>query len=262
MPELRSGTAGRASRPTLRLSVLAVSAALLMVLLIALGSWQVQRLGWKRDLIARVDARVQALPVPAPTKAQWPSVARESHEYMRVWLQGHYLHEKEALVQASTVLGAGFWVLTPLQQSDGSVVMVNRGFVPPQARAQDQRGQAAPQGDVRVEGLLRISEPAGGFLRSNDAAADRWYSRDVPAIAAARALPAAQVAPYFIDANATPARPANVWPAGGLTVIRFPDSHLVYAITWYALALMVLAGTVLVWRHETRRSRPDQGSAS
>ena len=94
MPEAMSGTAGRPPRRTLRLSVLAVSAALLMVLLLSLGTWQVQRLGWKRDLIARVDARVHAAPVPPPPAAQWPQVARDTHEYQRVLLQGRYLHDK------------------------------------------------------------------------------------------------------------------------------------------------------------------------
>ncbi|MDA7414789.1 SURF1 family protein [Xenophilus arseniciresistens] len=257
MPEERSGTAaaGRPPRRTLFLSVLAVSAALLMVLLLGLGSWQVQRLFWKRELIARVDARVHAPAVPPPPAAQWPQVNAATHEYLRVRLQGRYLHDKEALVQATTALGGGFWVITPFAQHDGAIVLVNRGFVPPAARENGQRGMPAPEGEQRVEGLLRISEPKGGFLRSNDAAGERWFSRDVPAIAAARGLPAAQVAPYFVDADDTPARASNAWPAGGMTVIRFPDNHLVYAITWYALALMVLAGAVYVWRHEPRGPR-------
>lgn len=257
MPEAPSGTAaaGRPPRRTLFVSVLAVSAALLMVLLLALGSWQVQRLFWKRDLIARVDARVHAPAVPAPPAAQWPQVQSSTHEYLRVQLQGRYLHDKETLVQATTALGGGFWVMTPFALHEGPIVLVNRGFVPPAAREPSQRGLSAPEGEQRVEGLLRISEPKGGFLRSNDAAGERWFSRDVPAIAAARGLNAAQVAPYFVDADDTPARASTAWPAGGMTVIRFPDNHLVYAITWYALALMVLAGAVYVWRHGPRGAR-------
>ncbi|RYF82333.1 MAG: hypothetical protein EOO29_07475, partial [Comamonadaceae bacterium] len=104
-PEPLSGTAGRPPRRMLRLSILAVSAALLMVLLLALGTWQVQRLGWKRDLIARVDARVHAAPVPAPGAAQWPGIDAASHEYLRVALHGRFLNDKEALVQATTALG-------------------------------------------------------------------------------------------------------------------------------------------------------------
>jgi surfeit locus 1 family protein len=85
---------------------------------------------------------------------------------------------------------------------------------------------------------LRISEPGGGFLRHNDPAGNRWYSRDVAAIAASHGL--AGAAPYFVDA-ARGQDPAGApdHPTGGLTVISFPNTHLVYALTWYALALMV-----------------------
>jgi len=87
-----------------------------------------------------------------------------------------------------------------------------------------------------VTGLLRISEPHGGFLRANQPAARRWYSRDVAEIVKASGV--TQAAPYFIDADATPN--AGGWPRGGLTVIHFANSHLVYALTWFGLAAMVV----------------------
>ncbi len=158
-------------------------------------------------------------------------------------------------MQASTRLGAGFWVLTPLQAADGTTVLVNRGFVPPEARERSSRAATEPKGETAVTGLLRITEPKGGFLRKNDPAADRWFSRDVQAIAAARGL--GNAAPYFIDAEAMPSAPgaAPAWPAGGLTVIAFPNSHLVYAITWYGLALMVAGAAWFVWRDDRRRRK-------
>ena len=94
-----------------------------------------------------------------------------------------------------------------------------------------------------------MSESGGAYLRSNEPAADRWYSRDVAAIAAARGL--SNVAPYFIDAEASET-PSTDAPVGGLTVIRFNNNHLQYALTWFALALMVLCGAVLVLRQEWR----------
>ncbi len=224
-----------------------LAAALLSALFVALGTWQVQRLGWKKGLIARTEARVSAAPVGPPDARAWPAIqaAPLDFEYRRLRLQGEFLHADEALVQASTTLGAGFWVLTPLRLQDGSTVLVNRGFVPPDRRDPAKREAAPPAGPVSVTGLLRISEPHGGFLRENDPAANRWHSRDVAAIAAARGLPADRVAPYFVDAEATP---AGQWPVGGLTVLRFTDNHLVYALTWYVLALMVAAAGVLVLR--------------
>ena len=131
-------------------------------------------------------------------------------------------------MQALTVDGPGFWVVTPLEMTGGKIVLVNRGFVPSERREPVMRGEGNPPGLVNVTGLLRISEPGGGFLRRNNPAGDRWYSRDVAAIASARGL--SEVAPFFVDADAAP-NPGG-WPRGGLTVISFPNNHLVYALTW------------------------------
>jgi len=230
---------------------LAVCAALAFAGFIALGTWQVERRAWKLDLIARVDQRVQAPATTAPGRTEWPTVNAANDEYRHVRLAGTFLHDKETLVQASTKLGPGFWVLAPLRTTEGTVVLVNRGFVPPEARERQARTAPEPQGETNVAGLLRLTEPKGGFLRKNDPAGERWFSRDVQAIAAARGLN--NVAPYFVDAEAAPAQAANgtpAWPAAGLTVIAFPNSHLVYALTWYGLALMVLIAAWFVRRSE------------
>ncbi len=241
---------------------LAVFAALAFAGFFALGTWQVERRAWKLDLIARVDQRVHAPAAAAPARSDWPRVNAADDEYRHLRLTGTFLPDKETLVQASTDLGAGFWVLTPLRTTDGTTVLVNRGFVPPEARERAARTAAEPAGETTVVGLLRISEPKGGFLRQNDPAGNRWFSRDVQAIAAAHDL--GEVAPYFLDAEAapSPAGAAPVWPAAGLTVIAFHNSHLVYAITWYALALMVAGGAWLVWREDRRRRRADGSGRS
>ena len=204
---------------------------LLAAVFLALGTWQVQRLFWKLDLIARVEARIHAAPVPAPEGAVDPI----RDEYRRVTATGHFEHDRSVLVQAVTERGAGFWVMTPLRQADGSTILVNRGFVPTDRRSPaDRVASELPAGPVTVTGLLRLPEPGGAFLRANDPVNDRWFSRDVAAIAAAKGL--SGVAPYFIDADATP-NPGGL-PVGGLTVVAFRNSHLVYALTWYALAAM------------------------
>ncbi len=233
-----------------------LAAALLGALFTALGTWQLQRMGWKHALIARIEARAHAPPVAPPDPHAWPRIeaAPLEFEYRRLRLEGEFLHADESLVQASTTLGAGFWVLTPLRLADGSLVLVNRGFVPPAHRDPALRQASAAAGPVALTGLLRLSEPGGGFLRENDPGADRWHSRDVAAIARARGLPAGRVAPYFVDAEAGP---AGQWPVGGLTVLRLRDPHLVYALTWYVLALMVAGGAAFVWRYERPPGRSE-----
>lgn len=221
----------------------------LFVGFVALGVWQIERLAWKTELIAQVDACVHAAPTPAPGPAQWASITRQNDQYRRVVLKGTYRHDRETLVQAVTEAGGGFWVMTPLADERGFTVLVNRGFVPPGRKAPAARADGQTQGPQTVVGLLRITEPKGGFLRANDAAGDLWRSRDVAAIAARRGL--GDVAPYFVDADATP-NPGG-WPLGGLTVIRFPNSHLVYALTWFGMALLSLVGLGL-FRREWRRA--------
>jgi surfeit locus 1 family protein len=214
----------------------------------ALGIWQVDRLRWKLDLIARVDARVVAAPMPPPSRAEWPSITAAEHEYRHVQVSGTFDYASEVLVQASTERGPGFWVMTPLRRTDGTAILVNRGFVPTDRRRPADRKASETTATVIVTGLLRLSEPKGGFLRNNDAIGGRWFSRDVMAIAQQQRIDNA--APYFIDADAT--SNTGGLPVGGLTVIRFANSHLVYAITWFCLALMV-AGAGLFLRRSTER---------
>ena len=231
---------GRAAR-----IALIVAAALASLGFVALAAWQLQRLGWKQDLIARVQARVHAEPVAPPPQT---ATVTQADEYRRLRLRGRF-EPREVLVQATTALGGGHWVLAPLRLDDGGVVLVNRGFVPPERRAPERH--AAPAGPVELTGLLRLTETHGGPLRRNEPAEGRWYSRDVAGLAAQLGL-AGPVAPYFVDEEADPAQPQR-WPRPGLTVLNFANNHAVYAITWLALALMSAAAAIYLVREERRR---------
>ncbi|HET6789817.1 MAG TPA: SURF1 family cytochrome oxidase biogenesis protein, partial [Aquabacterium sp.] len=108
-----------------------------------------------------------------------------------------------------------------------------------------------------VIGLLRLSEPGGSVLQKNDAELGRWYSRDVSAIAAAQGLSGQPVAPYFIDASSLSDQPvpSSTWPRPGMTVLRFTNNHLVYALTWFALAAMTVGALGYVVADERRLRR-------
>jgi surfeit locus 1 family protein len=216
----------------------------------ALGVWQVQRRTWKLALIDRVEQRVHAPPVAAPGPLQWSQLDRAKAEYVAVQVTGRFLNDRETLIEASTARGMGFWVVTPLEARDGFTVLVNRGFVPRDHRDPATRTEGQIDGVTTVTGLLRITEPGGGFLRSNDPATDRWYSRDVQVISKARGLE--HVAPYFIDAGSAPN--TGGLPIGGLTVVSFYNNHFVYAVTWFTLALML---AVALFRVVTVRYRRD-----
>jgi surfeit locus 1 family protein len=225
------------------MAVLLLSAA---VLFAALGVWQIERRAWKLALIAAVEQRAEAPPQPAPGPPAWPGISAQADAYTHVQVRGTLLDGQETLVQAVTELGPGFWVMTPLRADDGWTVLVNRGFVPDRSTRTGHGPAGSPDplaGPATVTGLLRLTEPGGGFLRSNDPGTGRWYSRDVAAISRARGL---EAAPYFIDADSTP-NPGG-YPVGGLTVIAFPNSHLVYVFTWFILSGLSLSGLWVIRR--------------
>jgi len=214
-----------------------------IILFLSLGIWQLERRAWKLDLIAAVNERIVAEAVTAPGPSSWPDINAADDAYRRVTATGRFVDVAPALVQAVTRLGSGYWVVAPFLSEGGFVVLVNRGFVTKEEAAKLPPSAAT---ETTVAGLLRTSEPGGGFLRSNDPPSDRWYSRDVEAIAASRGLE--EVAPYFIDAEASD----GGVPVGGLTVVQFRNAHLVYALTWFGLAAMLAAWTAYFLRQQRR----------
>lgn len=195
------------------------------LLFLWLALWQVERRAWKLDLIAAVSARVDARASAAPGPARWPAITAERYAYRHVQVAGRYEHARATRVTAVTGRGEGAWLLTPLRTDAGWTVLINRGLVPAGIKRVSE-----PSGRVVVRGLLRATEPGGQWLRANVPRQERWYSRDVAAIAAQRGL--RDVAPYFVDAEASGAG----YPMGGLTVVNFRNAHLSYALTWSVLA--------------------------
>lgn len=226
-----------------RLSAIAIAIALLLMSagLLWLSIWQIQRRAWKLNLIARVEQRVTAAPQALPGPADWPSVTEACDGYRRVEVIGVLLKDRSIFTQAVTALGSGYWVMTPMRTDAGFDVFINRGFVPSESKS--LAVNAPSNRPFKIVGLLRMTEAHGGFLRTNDPAADRWFSRDVAAMAAKRDLN--NVAPYFIDAAAGL---EDGGPIGGLTIVSFTNNHLVYSITWFVLSAMTLVAAVSIWR--------------
>jgi surfeit locus 1 family protein len=225
---------GKRVLPAAALVLLAIGFALL-------GQWQVERLAWKEALVARVESATRAAPISVE---HLPSGALKSMEYRRVRTSGHYFPQGAALVTGTSRLGSGYWVLVPLRSADGPTLYVNRGFVPVGSKINAIRADI-PDRPVSVTGLLRLTEAGGTWLRANRPNEGRWYSRDIAALSRDQGLPADTR--YFIDAQAeTPAAPRA--PVPGLTVLNFPNNHLAYALTWFALAALSAGGAIVIWR--------------
>ncbi|MDQ0470407.1 SURF1 family protein [Labrys wisconsinensis] len=226
-----------------------------LAILAALGTWQLRRLVWKEGLIRDATERSTQAPQPAPIEADWTRLDRTQTEYRHVALSGTFRHQDEVHVftdlpdAKGPARGIGYWVLTPLVQDDGSIVLINRGFVPKGREDPATRPEGQVGGRAAVTGLMRWSEERNLFTPADTPAKGEWYTRDTAAIGAARGLD--RVAPFYVDADASP--PGGL-PQGGETRLVFPNRHLEYALTWYGLggALVAVYG-VFAWRRWTGR---------
>ncbi|MER8406002.1 SURF1 family protein [Mesorhizobium sp. M1307] len=224
------------------------------LILLALGTWQVQRLHWKEGLLETIDQRTHSAPVPL-AELEKRFAAAGDVDYTPVIVTGTFLHQDERHFLATWEGQSGFDVFTPLQLDDGRFVLINRGFVPYDFKDPAKRPQGQVTGKVTVTGLARNPLPAkpSMMLPDNDPQKNIFYWKDRDAMASSAGLPTgAALVPIFIDANATP-NPGGL-PVGGVTVIDLPNSHLQYAITWYGLAA-ALAGVLISW---LRRPAKDQ----
>lgn len=225
-----------------------------LAVMIALGTWQMQRKAWKDELVQRIAARVKADPATLDailglyTGSHAEGAAREI-EYRRLKVTGRFLHDREQYLYAPhPKLGTGFDVLTPLEVTGRSpqVILVNRGYVPESHKDRATRAAGLPAGETTLTGLVRLSGEKGGFTPANEPAKNAWYWRDIPSLAKA-AMPGREtsVLPFMLDAEAEPAIPGG-WPKGGTTIVKLPNRHLEYALTWYGLAA-TLAGVYLAF---------------
>jgi surfeit locus 1 family protein len=212
--------------------------------LVGLGSWQLTRRAEKHDLIARIEARLAAPPVVLPANIN----DRSALAYRRVTVTGRFLHDKEIHLTGRVRGGAaGIHVLTPLLREGGAVVFVNRGWVSQSRIDPATRAEAQLAGRVTVTGIARLPARAGPFTPANVPAKGTWFIPDIPAMARAAGLGAAL--PVIVAADATP-NPGG-FPKGGDPRIKLRDDHLQYAVTWYALALVLVVIILIARRRKS-----------
>jgi len=215
--------------------------------LVALGIWQLDRKAWKENLIATVSARLNQPPQPLPARATWSSLTQADNEYRRVAFTAQFLPGEEALVYTAgsafrpDVQGPGYWVFEPARLAGGSIVIIDRGFVPFVGKGAAPHA-AAPQGAVDIVGVMRWPDQRGLFTPADEPQNNVWYVRD-PGLMA-KALHWQDFAPFYIEQE-SPA-PEGGLPKPGKLAVALPDNHLQYAITWFGLAAG-LAGVYLVW---------------
>jgi len=234
-----------------------VTGVLVFLVLLGLGTWQVQRLAWKEALIATIDQRLARDPVSLPTVLS-ANASIADQEYTPVAVEGVFAHEFERHFFATHKGQSGFYVYTPLKLAGGDYLFVNRGFVPYERKGAATRVEGQVAGQVRIVGLVREApaEKPSSIVPDNDPAKNIFYWKDLRDMAASSGLPAdAPVLGLFVDANDAP-NPGGL-PVGGVTIVDLPNNHLQYAVTWYGLAaaLAAVLGTRL-WRRRGAADRP------
>jgi surfeit locus 1 family protein len=242
---------------------LLIPALLAFLVLIGLGTWQLQRKAWKEGLIATLDAQLAAPPIALPPSAAWSSLDQRRAEYRRVTLTVAFDNAKEALVFAAPsafrpdVTSPGYWVFTPARLADGAIVMVNRGFVPEGRQDPITHPEGQLSGPLQIVGVMRWPEGRHWFTPNDDPAHNLWFARDPQTIADAKGV--GPVVPFYVE-QVSPVPPGGL-PQPGKLVVKLPDNHLQYALTWYGLAI-VLATTFATWAFGSARDEAARASSS
>lgn len=232
--------AGLARRPGLLLP--AIFTAIGLAVLLALGTWQLERKQWKEALIATLSERLSAPAEALPPRERWDRLEAKDSEFRRVTFAAEFLHGQESLVYAAGsafrpgVSGPGYWVFTPARLSGGGVVIVNRGFVPEGRQDPSTRKEGQVAGVVDIAGVMRWPEQRGAFTPADDTQRNLWFVRDHQTMAEARRL--GPVAPFYVEQEAPPA-PGGL-PRVGRLQVNPPNNHLQYALTWFGLAVALL----------------------
>lgn len=235
--------------------ILLAAASVAFLVLVGLGTWQVQRLFWKEALLATIAERVSAPPAPL-AEIEARAARGEDIDYWPVELRGAFVNTGERHFFATHDGQSGFYVYVPMRLADGRAVFVNRGFVPYEIKEQAKRPGSTIEGETVVRGLTRNRLPGkpSMIVPDNDLAKNIFYWKDLDAMAKTAGLPAGMaVVPFFVDADATP-NPGGL-PVGGVTIVDLPNSHLQYAVTWYGLAA-ALVGVTAVWLRGRHTMRP------
>nr|WP_281373789.1 SURF1 family cytochrome oxidase biogenesis protein [Parvularcula dongshanensis] len=207
-----------------------------MIVLVSLGTWQVRRLAWKEDLIAKVEARVDQPPVPLGEPLSMIGAGQDP-EYLPVEVQGGFLTDRTAHVFGTYDGVAGWYVFQPFRP-DGTdeTLLVNRGFVPDEAR----QPTYTPPDAAAMTGLVRRFESGRGLAAAiappDEPAAGSYFSRRADPLYEAFADVGGTALPFYLDSTLPTAL-----PEGGTTRIEFSNRHLGYVLTWYGLAAALLA---------------------
>ena len=237
------------TRPSMAMKI---CVGLSLIILVGLGSWQVDRLFWKENLIAQRQAQSTLPPIAVPTDRPLdPAMA-----FRAAYAEGRFLHDQEKYLMARTRRGnVGFQLITPLEQDDGRIILVNRGWVPSDNRDPATRPETLIEETVRVTGVLRLPKEKHWAQPENDALNNQWFYVDVRHMAEDSGADLASE--YYLEVDEDEV--SGGLPIGGQAKVELPNNHLQYAITWYSLALSLVV--VFIIYHRRPQGDKDKNDA-
>jgi len=201
--------------------------------LVSLGIWQLQRLNWKEGVIAQIDARIGDAPVALPATA-----TEAADEYLPVQISGRFTDREIDVLTSLKGIGPGYRVITAFQTDDGRRILVDRGFI-----LQTDKAAARPPVEAVITGNLLWPDETDGFTPDPDLAANIWFARHLPAMAANLKTEEILVVARQTTETDSPVTPLPVDSAG------IANNHLEYVITWFGLAIVwVLMTGYFLWR--------------
>jgi len=216
--------------------------ALGLVTLLGLGTWQIERKAWKEALVETLTQRLTAEPRPLPPPAQWAQMTAENSEFVRVRLPIEWPGGRDALVYTGSsalrddVKSQGYFVFTPARVLGVGTVVVNRGFV-------GAMTYPPARGVQEIVGVLRWPEQPFWLVAAHDTEGAIWTVRDHRAMAGLRGWGA--VAPFYVEMEAP--EPPGGLPHPAALKVQLRNDHLQYAITWYALAAVLVVMFAVWW---------------
>lgn len=247
-------------RPTFWPTVFTIPAIALML---GLGIWQLDRLAWKTGLIDEIQSRLAAEPAPLDAVLAEAGSDLAGVQFRRVMLAGEFLHDREMYLAARSMNGnPGYHVMTPFRATDGNLVLVDRGWVPLERKLPEARAEGQVAGPLTLDAVIRV--PRGEkawFQPDNEPQNNMWYWIDLPVLRTHAGAEEAGAAAIYLDAG--PAASPGGFPIGGQTRVNLPNDHLQYAITWFALALILAVIYVIYHRRpedaKDRAAKPNSG---
>jgi cytochrome oxidase assembly protein ShyY1 len=239
----------------LRWTLLIVFVAVLGVVFITLGEWQLDRLAQRKERNATTITNEQK-PLQ-PYEQVFTRPITDADQWQRVEARGTFDAEHQFVVRYRSNGNAdGYEVVTPLRTATGAV-LVDRGFVPLQRGTQiPSVAPAPPTGEVTVIGHVRRDEK--GRRAATTPVGNQMRLINSNAIAAT--LPYPITSGYIGLLTVEPQQP------GGFQPVQLPElsegPHFWYAVQWFMFTAVAVAGIVVFIRSDLRARREERDEAA